>query len=138
MIRSLDLTTETMENAGATVLSAGSYMPPKEVAKSLADYHVNVLTGDGSQIVQIVYHISMLSHVYRDRISLEKIIYTSEPLTSSQRVFVQTILNGVKIFSIMGSSEAGSWAISSPFLTGEQSLTSRSTDFVFDTRNVLI
>jgi hypothetical protein len=34
--------TEIMENAGATVLSAGSYMPPKDVAKSLADYHVNI------------------------------------------------------------------------------------------------
>lgn len=61
-----------MENAGATVLSAGSYMPPEEVAKSLADYHVNVLTGDGSQIVQIVYHISMLSNVHRDHIRLER------------------------------------------------------------------
>ncbi|CAI7633957.1 unnamed protein product [Penicillium glandicola] len=136
--RSLDLTTEIMENAGATILSAGSYMPPTEVAKSLADYHVNVLTGDGSQVVQIVHHISMLPQDYRDRINLNKIIYTSEPLTSSQRVFIQTILSGVKIFSVLGSSEAGPWAISSPDLTGEQSLTGRSTDFVFDTRSMLI
>ncbi|KAK4940751.1 hypothetical protein LTR66_014882 [Elasticomyces elasticus] len=136
--RSLDLTTEIMENAGATVLSAGSYMLPTEVAKSLADYHVNVLTGDGSQVVQIVHHISMLSQDYRDRINLEKIIYTSEPLTSPQRVFIRTILSGVKIFSIMGSSEAGPWGVSSPDLTGEQSLTGSSTDFVFDTRSILI
>jgi len=127
-----------MENAGATVLSAGSYMPPTEVAKCLADYHVNVLTGDGSQVVQIVHHISMLPEDYRNRINVEKIIYTSEPLTSPQRVFIQSILNDVKIYSIMGSSEAGPWAISSPDLTGEHSLTGSSTDFIFDTRSMLI
>ncbi|KAJ5271623.1 hypothetical protein N7524_004892 [Penicillium chrysogenum] len=136
--RSLDLTTEIMENAGATVLSAGSYMPPTEVARSLADYHVNVLAGESSQIVQVVHHISMLPQDYRDRINLAKIIYTSEPLTSPQRVFIQTILSGVKILSFLGSSEAGPWAISSPDLTGEHSLTSISTDFVFDTRSMLI
>lgn len=137
-VRSLDLTTEIIENAGATVLSAGSYMPPTEVAKSLADYHVNVLTGDGSQVIQVVHEISRLPQNYRDRIHLEKIIYTSEPLTSPQRAFVQTALGDVKIFSIMGSSEAGPWAISSPDLTGEQGLAKCSTDFVFDTRNMLI
>ncbi|KAJ5435621.1 hypothetical protein N7445_006506 [Penicillium cf. griseofulvum] len=136
--RSLDLTTEIMENAGATVLSAGSYMPPTEVARSLADYHVDVLAGDGSQVVQVVHHISMLPQDYRDRINLKKIIYTSEPLTSPQRVFIQTILSGVKILSFLGSSEAGPWAISSPDLTGEHSLTGSSTDFVFDTRSMLI
>lgn len=86
MIRSLDLTTEIMENAGATVLSAGSYMPPTEVARSLADYHVNVLAGESSQIVQVVHHISMLPQDYRDRINLAKIIYTSEPLTDRKSV----------------------------------------------------
>ncbi|CAG7952374.1 unnamed protein product [Penicillium salamii] len=136
--RSLDLTTEIIENAGATVLSAGSYMPLTEVVKSLVDYHVSVLTGDGSQVIQAVHQISMLPREYRDRIHLEKIIYTSEPLTSPQRAFVQTVLGDVKIFSIMGSSEAGPWAISSPDLTGKQSLTNGSTDFVFDTRNMLI
>lgn len=113
-------------------------MPPTEVAKSLFDYHVNVLTGDGSQVVQIVHHISMLPQDYRDRINLKKIIYTSEPLTSSQRLFIRSILSNVKIFSVMGSSEAGPWAISSPDLTGEQILTGSSTDFVFDTRSMLI
>ena len=120
------------------MLSAGSYMPPTEVVKSLADYHVNVLTGDGSQIIQIIHQISMFPQEYRDRIHLEKVIYTSEPLTGPQRAFVQTVLGDVKIFSIMGSSEAGPWAISSPDLTGKESLANGSTDFVFDTRNMLI
>ncbi|CAG8905882.1 unnamed protein product [Penicillium egyptiacum] len=136
--RSLDLMTEIMENAGATVLSAGSYMPVADVAKSLADYHVNILTGDGSQVVQTVYHISLMAQEDRDRVRLDKIIYTSEPLTGPQRAFIKTILGEVKIISVLGSAEAGPWAISSPDLTGEQSLTSNSTDFVIDTRNMLV
>ncbi|KAI9646630.1 hypothetical protein NHQ30_004626 [Ciborinia camelliae] len=136
--RSLDLTTEIMENAGATVLSAGSYMLPAQVASALANYHVNVLTGDGSQVVQIVCHISTMTKEDRDRIILNKIIYTSEPLTGPQRMFIKSVLADVKIFSMMGSAEAGPWAISSPDLTGEQSLTDNSTDFIFDTRSVLL
>jgi phenylacetate-coenzyme A ligase PaaK-like adenylate-forming protein len=130
--------TEIMENAGATVLSAGSYMPPKDVAKSLADYHVNILAGDSSHVVQTVYHISLMAKEDRDRVRLDKIIYTSEPLTGPQRAFIKTILGEVKIISVMGSAEAGPWAISSPDLTGEQSLTSNSTDFVIDTRNMVV
>ncbi|KAJ5823600.1 hypothetical protein N7447_005940 [Penicillium robsamsonii] len=136
--RSLDLTTEIMENAGATVLSAGNHMPPTDVAKSLADYHVNILTGDGSQIVQTVHHISLMAEEDRNRICLDKIIYTSEPLTGSQRAFIKSILGDVMIASLMGSAEAGPWAISSPELTGEQSLTSSSTDFIIDMRSMLI
>ncbi|KAJ5644425.1 hypothetical protein N7507_010436 [Penicillium longicatenatum] len=136
--RSLDLTTEIMENAGATVLSAGCYMPAPEVAKALADYHVNALTGDGTQVINVIYAISMMAQSDRDRICLDKIIYTSEPLTSPQRDFVKTVLGDIKITSIIGSSEAGPWAISNPDLTREQSLTSGCVDFIFDTRHVLL
>ncbi|KAF7904799.1 hypothetical protein EAF00_002133 [Botryotinia globosa] len=136
--RSLDLTTEIIENAGGTVLSAGAYMPPAEVVQSLANYHVNALTGDGSQIVQTVQHISMMAKEDRERVVLNKIIYTSEPLTGPQRVFIKSVLGDVMIFSIMGSAEAGPWAISSPKLTGEQNVTEITTDFIFDTRSMLL
>ncbi|KAF7906960.1 uncharacterized protein EAF01_004547 [Botrytis porri] len=136
--RSLDLTTEVIENAGGTVLSAGAYMPTAEVAQSLANYHVNALTGDGSQIVQTVQHISMMAKEDRGRIVLNKIIYTSEPLTGPQRVFIKSVLGDVEIFSMMGSAEAGPWAISSPKLTGEQDVKEIATDFIYDTRSMLI
>ncbi|KAK6592011.1 hypothetical protein H4I96_11871 [Botrytis cinerea] len=136
--RSLDLIIEIIENAGGTVLCAGAYMPPTDVVQSLANYHVNVLTGDGSQIVQTVQHISTMAKDDRERIVLDKIIYTSEPLTGPQRVFIKSVLGDVDIFSIMGSAEAGPWAISSPKLTGEQDIKEIATDFVFDTRSMLL
>ncbi|RAL61480.1 hypothetical protein DID88_009409 [Monilinia fructigena] len=110
--RSLDLTTEIMENAGRL------FSVP--------------------EVIQVVHQISMLPQEDRKRIVLNKIIYTSEPLTGPQRVFIKTILKDIKIFSVMGSAEAGPWAISSPDLTGEQSLDSNSTDFIFDTRSMMI
>ena len=137
--RSLDLITEIMENAGGTLLSAGGLMSPAEVLKCLVDYNVNVLTGDSSQVVQIVYYLSMAPPEERKRIKLNKIIYTSEALTGSQRSFIKMILGDTKICSVMGSAEAGPWAISNPDLTGEPCLTNSSTaDFVIDTRDILI
>ncbi|PTU17922.1 hypothetical protein P175DRAFT_0496082 [Aspergillus ochraceoroseus IBT 24754] len=136
--RSLDLITEIMENAGATLLSAGNYMSPAKVTEALAHYHVNVLTGDPSQIIQVVRHISSLTPAARSNIQLTKIIYTSESLTGPQIAFIRTVLGDVQICSVIGSAEAGPWAVGNPALTGRGSLTDTSMDFVFDTRNVII
>lgn len=139
--RSLDLTTETMENAGGTLLSGGGYMTPEEVIKALIDFKVNGLTGDGSQVIQIVCHIAALSKEQRARIRLNKIIYTSEPLTNPQRALVRSTLPEATIYSCMGSSEAGPWAVSNPNITGKQNSTHESNgiaDFIFDTRSMHI
>lgn len=137
MRRSLDLTSELMENAGATVLSAGNYMTPAEVVRALAHYHVNVLTGDGSQVVQVVHHISKLPAEERKKIKLSKVIYTSEPLTEMQCSHITATLGPVKICSIWGSAEAGPCALSHPDLT-VQDRPAGTMDFIFDTRQVII
>lgn len=108
-----------------------------EVTRALAHFQVNVLSGDGSQVVRVVNRISTLSAEERQRIKLDKIIYTSEPLTHAQKVYITTILGQVKICSILGSSEAGPWALGDPLLTGDQKV-SGANDFVFDTRTMLI
>ncbi|KAL6875920.1 hypothetical protein HDV57DRAFT_502453 [Trichoderma longibrachiatum] len=137
LYRSLDLMLEIMENAGASVLSAGNVMPPHEVAKLLAKYHINVFAGDSSQVVQMVHHISTLPEEERALIKLDKIIYTSEVLTSAQRAHIMETLKDVKIYSILGSAEAGPWAASNPDVTGRVSTTSEE-DLVFDTRAMLL
>jgi phenylacetate-coenzyme A ligase PaaK-like adenylate-forming protein len=136
-IRSLDLTLEILENAGASVLAAGIHMAPTEASRLLANYHVNVLTGDSSQIIQFVHHISTLPREERDQIKLDKIIYTSEVLTAAQRMHIRTVLGPVKICSILGSVEAGPWAVSSLDLTGEGTAASQA-NFVFDERSMLV
>ncbi|KAL2159648.1 hypothetical protein VTH06DRAFT_2217 [Thermothelomyces fergusii] len=111
--RSLDLTLELLENAGASVLAAGHTMEQAEVAAALAHYRVNVLSGDGNQVVRIVRHIASLPADERQRIRLNKILYTSEPLTQSQRAFIADVLGpGVAIGSMLASTEAGPWAVS--------------------------
>ncbi|KAJ5375416.1 hypothetical protein N7517_007422 [Penicillium concentricum] len=136
LYRSLDLVSEILENAGASVLCAGSRMDAAEVVHTLINYRVNVLTGDSSQIIHIVHHISTLPAEQRSEIRINKVIYTSDLMTYTQRGYVSKILGGVKILSILGSAEAGPYAISNPDLTGRCTLSAR--DFVFDTRAMLI
>ncbi|RAL07450.1 uncharacterized protein BO97DRAFT_251926 [Aspergillus homomorphus CBS 101889] len=137
MYRSLDLMSEILENAGGTVFSAGNFMTPDEVVRALVQYNINVLTGDGSQVIQIIHHISTLPEEKRDGIKLTKVIYTSEPLTDGQERHIRTTLGPVKICSVLGSAEAGPYALHNPDLTGEARLNG-SMDFVFDTRSDLI
>ncbi|KAF6804232.1 hypothetical protein CPLU01_16070, partial [Colletotrichum plurivorum] len=98
--RSLDLTCETMENAGASVLAAGNYITPSQVVRILQDFSANVLSGDGSQIVSVIHHISTMPSAERDKIKLEKVIHTSEGLTAAQRSHIYAVLGPVKICSV--------------------------------------
>ncbi|GAB0132235.1 hypothetical protein EsDP_00000676 [Epichloe bromicola] len=134
---SLDLMSETTENAGAAVLSAGNHMSPKDVAESLKKYHVNVLCGESNQIVQLAHFISTLPEQERRALKLDRIIYTSEVLNKSQRKLIRAVLGDIKICSIMGSAEAGPWAVSHPDLTGVNDETGVQ-DFVFDTRSMVV
>ena len=112
-------------------------MPPTDVVRILSDYHVNILSGDSSQVVQIVHRISSLSHEKQARIKIQKIIYTSETLTTAQRAHIRAVLGPVTICSIMGSAEAGPYAVSNPEITGTDA-SEGYEDFVFDTRATLI
>ncbi|KAI9035029.1 uncharacterized protein KD926_004703 [Aspergillus affinis] len=136
LYRSLDLMSEIMENAGGTVFSAGNFMTPDEVVRAIAHYNINVLTGDGSQVIQVIHYISTLPEEKRKAIKLTKVIYTSEPLTDGQKKHIVATLGPVKICSILGSAEAGPYSIHNPDLTGEAGLAGY-TDFVFDTRHIL-
>ncbi|KAF2827755.1 hypothetical protein CC86DRAFT_438506 [Ophiobolus disseminans] len=134
LYRSLDLTSECFENAGASVLAAGHIMSPAEVVQLMVIYHATVLSGESSQIVAIVYYISTMPPEERTRFKLDKIIYTSEGLTPSQRSHIYEVLGNIKIYSILGSAEAGPYAVSCPRLIGSHWATASYEDFVFDTR----
>ncbi|KAI4594992.1 hypothetical protein KJ359_007243 [Pestalotiopsis sp. 9143b] len=133
---SLDLMLEILENAQATVLSGGTTMAPADVIGVLIQYNVNVLTGDSGQIVGIAHHISKLPETERNGIKLNKIIYTSEAFTTSQRKYVLSILGPVKICSVLGSAEAGPYAASCDYMTDME--TTNYADFIFDTRALVI
>jgi phenylacetate-coenzyme A ligase PaaK-like adenylate-forming protein len=79
----------------------------------------------------------MLSPEKRSLVKVKKLIYTSEVLTCAQRTLIKSVLGSVNICSIMGSAEAGVWAVSSPHVVEMRADTSHA-DFVFDTRTMLI
>ena len=125
---------EILEGAGASVLAAGQYMSPAAVIQLVINYHANVLCGDSSQIVSAVHHISTLPREERDRIKLDKIIYTSEALTPPQRSQIREVLGDIRVYSILGSAEAGPYAISCPPSARDNWAATSYEDFVFDTR----
>ncbi|KAL0943349.1 uncharacterized protein CTRU02_201235 [Colletotrichum truncatum] len=136
LYRSLDLTCEIMENAGASVLAAGNHVAPSRTVQLLQDFNVNVLMGDGSQVLSVVHHISTMT-TGREKIKLDKIIYTSEGLSAGQKSHIHRVLGPVEICSILGSAEAGPYGVSSPNLTPSDS-TSDYSDFIIDTRMTLV
>lgn len=112
-------------------------MSPHDVVKLLIKYHINILASDSGQVVQMVHYISTLPEEERALIRLDKIIYTSEVLTPAQRAHIKEVLSSVKIYSLLGSAEAGAWAASSPDINGKESATSEE-DLIFDTRSMLV
>lgn len=149
--RSLDLVLEILENAGATVLAAGHLMPASRVVQLLRDYQINILAGDGSQIIQVVHFIASLGPERRGGdVRLDKVVYTSEALTPAQRSYIRKVLGpALQICSILGSAEAGPYAASAPHIicppsggddddNDEPAAVGGFTDFVIDTRATLI
>ncbi|CAH0050805.1 unnamed protein product [Clonostachys solani] len=138
LCRSLDLIMEILENGGGSVLAAGHFMLPEAVINLIIKYHANVLAGDSSQIVNMVHYISSLPNSERGKFKLDKVIYTSESLTSRQRAEIHRVLGAdLMICSLLGSAEAGPYAFSFPSLTGKNQSgdgTAAYEDFVFDTR----
>lgn len=144
LYRSLDLTLEIMENAGASMLALGHGVPPAKLVQAVADYHANVLSGDGSQVVAMAHFISGLSADQRARLQVvDKVIYTSETLTAAQAGYIRSVLGAhVSICSVMGSAEAGPYAVNNPALTAgmeepDATVAGGYVDFVYDTRAVL-
>lgn len=125
-------------------------MAPEDVIELIVQYHVNVLTGDSGWMVRMAHHISTLPPAEREKIKLDKIIYTSEPLTAAQRVHIEAVLAPVSICSVLGSAEAGPYAATCqlsednvPNLNGDHEPAVNNTntthqDFVIDKRLVWI
>lgn len=115
-------------------------MKTADVIKLVIQYHANVISGDASQMVQLVHYISTLGAEERAALKINKIIYTSEGLAPSQRNYILSVLGPVQICSILGSAEAGPFAVSCPHLIEEEpeGETPSYRDFVYDTRLTLI
>lgn len=139
--RSLDLTLELLENAGATVLAAGHHMSHGSVIQLARQYRANVLSGDSSQIVAIVHYVSTLSQQEQATLEINKVIYTSESMTKGQRTHILAVLGPhVQICSLLGSAEGGPYAASCPRFSGDDnakdhlSALEEYQDFIVDDR----
>jgi phenylacetate-coenzyme A ligase PaaK-like adenylate-forming protein len=136
LYRSLDLVTEMLENAGASVLCAGHLMSHANVVKLCVAHCVNVVCGDSSQILQFALHVAGLPPATRDALCINKVIYTSEPLVRAQRRYLTSVLGPVSICSLFASAESGPWAVMNLALTGD--VADDAADFIFDSRAMCV
>ncbi|KAJ5773680.1 hypothetical protein N7457_008576 [Penicillium paradoxum] len=133
LYRALDLMAEVLEGSGATVLCAGSQMEQDEMIDIIIGYRVNAIAGDAGQIVQLARYISTLSEEKRKQLLINKALYTSEPMTPAQRSFLISVFPNIAVSSVIGSAEAGPWAVSPAELT-ETTWDHHYADFVYDQR----
>ncbi|KAJ6486946.1 hypothetical protein C8R45DRAFT_903079 [Mycena sanguinolenta] len=136
LYRSLDLTTELLENAGASVFCAGHLMPHTTIVQLCVAHRINVISGDSSQILQLALHIAGLPSPTREALCINKIIYTSESLVRAQRQYLTSVLGPVAICSNFASAESGPWAFMNLALTGD--VADDAADLIFDTRAMCV
>ncbi|KAF3920138.1 hypothetical protein AA313_de0202933 [Arthrobotrys entomopaga] len=132
LYRALDLVTETVENADGSVLCCGHSMPLPMTKKVAVHYRANAIMGDGSQVLQFANYIASLPASERAEVKITKVIYTSESLSVEQRNTILAALDHPRIYSVLGSAEAGIYAVSNQYMTGESN--GDYMDFIFDTR----
>ncbi|KAE8371803.1 hypothetical protein BDV26DRAFT_302457 [Aspergillus bertholletiae] len=133
LYRALDLMTEVFESAGAAVLCAGPDMDHKDVIDTIAEYQVNVISGDAGQLVQLAKSIATLPDEQRMSLRVNKLLYTSEAITPAQRSFLASVFGPIALSSVIGSAEAGPWGVSSAEMT-VGAADRNYTDFIFDQR----
>lgn len=131
--RALDLMSEVFESAGAAVLCAGPDMHHHDIVDAIAQFRVNTISGDVGHLIQLAKYVATLSEEKRKSLHVTKALYTSEAITPAQRSFLFSVFGDIALSSVIGSAEAGPWAVSSP----EQTATTvyeNYADFIFDDR----
>ncbi|KAF7363696.1 Circularly permuted ATP-grasp type 2 [Mycena sanguinolenta] len=136
LYRSLDLVTELLENAGASVLCVGHLVSHTAIVQLCVAHRVNVISGDSSQILQFALHVAGLPPATREALCINKIIYTSEPLVRAQRQYLTSVLGPVAICSLFASAESGPWAVVNLALTGD--VADDAADLIFDARAMCV
>ena len=135
--RALDLSTQNLEQAGATVLCAGHMMPHEKSVAACLKYRVNVITGDSAHILNFAHYFGSLPESDRRDIKITKIIYTAEMMSSSKRQYLVSVFGPVSFYSMFASAETGPWAVSNFNITGEPDDES-AADLIFDKRTMKI
>ena len=114
-------------------------MPHERSLAACLKYHVNVVTGGSSDVLNFAHYVASLPPDARDNLKITKIIYTCELLTWSQRKYLTTVFGPVSFFSIFASAETGPWAVAvSSTSTASNSDGDGTVDFLYDTRAMIV
>ena len=131
--RALDLTTQVIEQVGGNILCAGHLMPHEKLLAACTKYHVNVLAGDASDILNFAHHVATTPSSARRGLKITKVIYTCEMMSRLKRDFLVSVFGPVAFYSMFASAETGPWAVADFNSTGEPD-DQNAADLLFDTR----
>lgn len=116
-----------LESAGGCVLNAGLGISHEKSLAACLEYHVNVITGGTSQILNFAHYLASLppggdGAVDCSRLHITKIIYTCEQMDRSRREWLTYVFGeGLKFYSLFASAESGPWAVANFALKTNQS-----------------
>ncbi|KAL7267587.1 hypothetical protein RUND412_009821 [Rhizina undulata] len=132
MYRSLELTGDLIEHAGATNVPAGFDMSDSLIVEIAKQFHANAIASTSSRLLTLARYLVANPDV---DISFKKVIYTSEALQTYQEAYLRRALRCESIVSLYGSAECGPWAISPP---NAAQLEQPYREFIFETDSMVI
>ena len=112
-------------------------MPNEKSVEACIKYHINVLAGDSSQILNFAHYVASIPPCHRSNIQITKIIYTCEMLPRSRREYLVSIFGPVAFYSLFASAETGPWAVADFGLTGDRT-NDDCADFIYDSRTMQV
>jgi len=132
MYRSQDVTAEITDNAGGSVLWVGADAKDEEAFSIAQRFHANTVCATPTRLLQLAQWLEATGNA--GKISLDKIVFTSEPLARNQEAYLRSQFGTKVVASMYGSAEAGVWAASRPV----KSLSESTRAFFFDQRFIYV
>ena len=102
-------------------------LPHEKSLAACLEYHVNVITGDTSQILNFAHYLASLppgggGAIDRSGLHITKIIYPCEQMDHARREWLTSVFGeGLRFYSLFASAESGPWAVANFALETNQS-----------------
>lgn len=108
-------------------------MPHEKLLAACIKYRVNVISGDGPQILNFAHDVAALPSSARCNLRITKINFTCEVMSRSKREYLMSVFGPVAFSSMFASAETGPWAVAVDNITGKPD-DENTVDLLFDTR----
>ncbi|KAJ1548184.1 hypothetical protein HK096_002391 [Nowakowskiella sp. JEL0078] len=106
LYRSLEVFQHVFVHAGVTEIPLGFSESDECVVETCRRFDAGIVCGYPSRIVQLCAYLK----VRRIELNVKAVLYGGEKFVESHQMFCRSVLKGVKLFGVYGSSETGVFA----------------------------